>query len=184
LAKLEEVLGWQPGTISRIRWGQGTEPVGSEERTVMLTNSAQAPFMAQALEIALDAIGNQIASLPAPSDADFTERAATVLTELRRLEHVASNAARSATGAAEVVLILSAVRRQHRELMLRAARSPRATLGQQLFAARHDAELTAEEAANAAGLSIDAVNAVEADQPVGGEVAAAVHALLATLTRR
>jgi transcriptional regulator with XRE-family HTH domain len=183
LAKLEEVLGWQPGTISRLRWGQGSEP-GSEERTVMLTNSAQTPFMAQALEIALDAIGNQVASLPVPSDAEFIKRVATVLAELRKLEQVAANAARSANGAADVVLILGAVRRQYRELMLRAARSPHATVGQQLFAARHDAELTAEEAANAAGVSVEAVSDVEADRPVGAEVTAAVHALLATLARR
>jgi hypothetical protein len=68
--------------------------------------------------------------------------------------------------------------------MLRAARSPHATLGQQLFAARHRAELTAEEAANAAGLPIDAVTAVEADKPVSAEATAAVRALVATLARR
>ncbi|MDQ1732143.1 MAG: hypothetical protein QOK10_2302, partial [Pseudonocardiales bacterium] len=181
LAKLEEVLGWPSGTISRIRWGQRTEPINSDERTVLLTNSSQAPFMAQALEVAQDAVGNQIASLPTPSDAEYAQRVARVLADLRRLEHVASNAARSATAAAEVVPILSAVRRQYRQLMLQAARSPQATLGQQLFAARHRAELTAEEAANAAGLPVHALAAVEADEPVDAQATAAAHALLETL---
>jgi hypothetical protein len=44
--------------------------------------------------------------------------------------------------------------------------------------------LTAEEAANAAGLPIDAVTAVEADKPVSAEATAAVRALVATLARR
>lgn len=184
LAKLEEILGWDPGTISRIRWGEESEPAGSGEQTVVLNTVGQPPYMTQALEVALNAIVNQIASLPAPSDADFAERAGPVLADLRKLEAVAANAARSATGAGEVVLLLSAARRQYREVMLRAARSPRATLGQQLFAARHRAELTAEEAANAAGLPVDAVAAVEAERPVGADTIAAVQELLATLARR
>jgi len=72
----------------------------------------------------------------------------------------------------------------HREIMLRKARSPRATLGQQLFAARHRAELTVEEAANAAGVSASAITAVEADVSLNGADTAAVQALVKFLPRQ
>jgi hypothetical protein len=185
LAKLEEVLRWEPGTISRIRFGQDFDAANAAEQTAALGNTA-APtsHMAQALKIALDAIANQIAALPALLDPDSVQRISVVLADLRKLEQVAADAARASRGATDVVGVLSGVRRQYRDLMLRAARSPHATLGQQLFAARHRAELTAEEAANAAGLPIDAVTAVEADKPVSAEATAAVRALVATLARR
>jgi hypothetical protein len=79
---------------------------------------------------------------------------------------------------------LSAVRKMYRELMLRAARAPQPTFGQQLFAARHRAELTTEEAANAAGVSADAINAAEADRSLNAEDSAAVHGLFASLSQR
>ena len=50
--------------------------------------------------------------------------------------------------------------------MLRTARSPNATLGQRLYAARRRAELTVEEVANATGLSAELITAAEADGPV------------------
>jgi DNA-binding XRE family transcriptional regulator len=56
-----------------------------------------------------------------------------------------------------------------------AVRSPHATLGQQLYAARHRAELSAEEAACAAEVSVDTVCAVEAEKPVQHEVTAAMQ---------
>ena len=56
--------------------------------------------------------------------------------DLRRLEGVAGRAARSARGAPEIAISLSTVRTRYDELMLRTARSPNATLGQRLYAAR------------------------------------------------
>lgn len=56
-----------------------------------------------------------------------------------------------------------------------AVRSPHATLGQQLYAARHRAELSVEEAACAAGVSMNTVGAVEAQKPVKDEVTAAMQ---------
>ena len=44
--------------------------------------------------------------------------------------------------------------------------------GQQLYAARHRAELSAEEVA---GVSVDTVGAVEVGKPVKPDVAAAMH---------
>jgi DNA-binding XRE family transcriptional regulator len=72
----------------------------------------------------------------------------------------------------------------YRELMLRAARAPQPTFGQRLFAARHRAELSTEEAANAAGVSIEAINAAEADSPLNADDSAAVQALLTSLSQR
>ena len=50
-------------------------------------------------------------------------------------------------------MALSTVRKRYDELMLRSATAPAATLGQRLYAARRRAKLTAEETANAAGVS-------------------------------
>lgn len=185
LDKLERVLGWAPGTIGRIRWGEDADAADTAaESTVVMTNTVQAPFMVQAMEVALHTIGNQASSLPAPTDAEFTRRVGPVLADLRKLERVAANAAKSANWAPEVVMVLSSVRRQYRDLMLRAARSPRATLGQQVFAARHRAEISAEEAANVAGVSVTVLSAAEADQSIPPGATAAMQALLDSLTRR
>jgi len=183
LARLEQVLGWEQGTIERIRWGREADPE-PEERTAILTNTVQAPLMAQAVDVALGTVRTQIDSLPTQPDAQFTQRVGPILADLRKLETVAANAARSATGAADVAMSLSAVRKMYRELMLRAARAPQPTFGQQLFAARHRAELTTEEAANAAGVSVDAINAAEADRSLSAEDSAAVHGLFASLSQR
>ena len=180
-AKLEKVLGWEPGTISRLRRQHDTEP---GEQTEILTNTVQAPLMAEAVELAMDTIKSTVDALPEPTDPEFSSRITGVLKDLRKLESLAANAARAAKGAPDVVLVLSSVRKMYRDLMLRAARSPQATPGQKLFAARHRSELSVEEAANAAGVSAEVVTAAEADQPLGADAAAAVGELLTSLTRR
>jgi transcriptional regulator with XRE-family HTH domain len=185
LARLEQVLDWAPGTIERIRWGRegGLEPdLDPGEHTAVITNTIEAPLMAQAVDVALNTIRTQIDYLPATSDAEFTDRAAPILADLRKLELVATNAARSSRGAADVALSLSAVRKLYRELMLRAARAPHPTFGQRLFAARHQAELSSEEAANAAGVPVEALNAAEADQPLSRDDSVAVRGLFTSLS--
>lgn len=184
--KLEKLLGWEPGTISRLRDDPTYSPVGGEvgESTEVITTTVQAPLMAEAVELALENIRTTIDGLPDPEDADFTRRISSVLTDLKKLETLAANAARSARGAPEVAIVLSTARKMYRDSMLRAARSPHATLGQRLFAARHRAELTVEEAANAAGVSADAVTTVEADLPVNAQATSALQSLVASLTRR
>jgi DNA-binding XRE family transcriptional regulator len=47
--------------------------------------------------------------------------------------------------------------------------------GQQLYAARHRAELSAEEAACAVGVSVDTVGAVEVETPVKPDVTVAMQ---------
>ena len=81
-------------------------------------------------------------------------------------------------------MVLSTARKMYRDGMLRAARSPRPTLGQRLFAARHRAELTIDEAANAAGVPVDAVATAEADLPLNAQATAALQSLVTSLTRR
>jgi pSer/pThr/pTyr-binding forkhead associated (FHA) protein len=181
LGKLEDVLGWPPGTIARIRHGAKSP---DEEATEVLTNTVQAPLMAQAVELALGAVATAVDALPATSDPEFTRRVAAVLIELRKLEKIAADAARTAKGTPEVVVALSTVRRRYDELMLRAAQAPTATLGQRLYAARRGAELTPDETANAAGLPVDIVAVAETDGPLAEEAAAALESLIGVLTNR
>ncbi|WP_156686920.1 FHA domain-containing protein [Mycobacterium sp. Marseille-P9652] len=181
LARLEDALQWPHGTIARLRREQ---PDAGNEDTVVMTNTVRAPLLAEAVEVALTTITTAIESLPEASDPEFGRRATGILADLRKLEGVAAGAARSAKGAPEVALVLSAVRRSYKDLMLRAARAPGATLGQRLYAARYRAELTAEELANAAGVPVEAIAAVEAEVPLDADTVAALTAALGSLTRR
>jgi transcriptional regulator with XRE-family HTH domain len=181
LAKLEDALQWPHGTIARIR-RERVDP--DSEDTVTMMNTVRAPLMAEAVEVALSTINTAIEALPAASEPDFSHRAASILADLRKLEAVAAGAARSAKGAPEVALVLSAVRRCYKDLMLRAARAPGATIGQRLYATRHRAELTAGEIANAAGVPVDVITAAEAEVPLNADTVAALSAALNSLTRR
>lgn len=179
LAKLEEVLNWPPGTITRIRNGAPVAHGG--ETTEVSTDTVQAPLLAEAVELAMHSIAATLDTLPHPSEPGFTAKASLILADLRKLEKVTSNAARNAMGTPSVVLALSAVRRTYNDLMARAARSPSATLGQRLYRARHRAELSIEETANAAGVPITALQDAESERPLTAEAAAALETLLAQL---
>ena len=179
LAKLEEVLDWPAGTITRIRNGSTADQDG--EVTEVLTETVHAPLMAEAVELAMHSIGAAVDALPGPAEPDFTQRATPILADLRKLESVAANAARNARGAPSVVLALSAVRRRYNELMLRAAKSPSATLGQRLYGARHRAELSVDEAANAAGVPTETLLDAESERSVPPDAAAALDTLIAQL---
>ena len=178
LRKLEDVLGWTPGTIARLRHGQGGDPA---ETTVALTGSIAAEHMAEAATLALEALRGRIALLPSADDPGFADTAGAILDELRRLERLTGRVARDATGAPAVAIALGAIRATHRDLILTAARSPHATLGQRLYAARHSAELSTAEAATAAGISVDAVTAAEAGQPISASDVTAIETLLAAM---
>ncbi|WP_082949024.1 FHA domain-containing protein [Mycobacterium sp. 1274756.6] len=180
LAKLEEVLQWPPGTISRIRSGATPDP--DRETTEVVTDSVRAPLMAEAVELAMHTINAAVADLPAVSDPEFTRKITAVLADLRKLESVAANAARNAKGTPSVVLALSTVRRHYHDLMLRAVKSPSATLGQRLYAVRQQADLSVAETANAADLPLEVIMAAEAEREVGPEAAAALENLVAQLS--
>lgn len=161
-ARLEAALQWPPGTLERLRGGDSA----AAETTATTTGAADAPFMADVVDVALAPLVTAIEALPAPSAPDFTVRASELLADLRRLEQVAANAARSAKGSPAVALSLGMVRRRYHDLMLHAASAPGASLGQRLYAARHASGLTIEEVANVAGVEGYLVAAAEADGPV------------------
>ncbi|OBG75838.1 hypothetical protein A5700_23500 [Mycobacterium sp. E1214] len=185
LARLEQALQWPHGTITRLRDGSNLGTVDANDSTEVMTNTVRAPLMADAVEIALSTITSAIAALPSDvADPAFSARVGAILSDLRRLESVAANAAQTAKGAPEVARGLSSVRKCYKDLMLRAARAPGATLGQRLYAARYRAELSVEEIAHAADVPVEVVRAAEAEAPVDAATGAALSAVLTVLTRR
>ncbi len=176
-AKLEEVLQWPPGTIANIRNG-GAVP---GERAEPEPDTEQAPLIVGAVDVAMKTFAAAIDALPHPSDPAFAERAAVILSDMRQLEAVVARAARQSRGMPAILIVLSTVRNRYEELMFRAAAAPGATLGQRLFAARRNANLSAAETGNAVGLSAQLIEAVEAGQPVTDADAAAITALLTKL---
>lgn len=176
--KVERALRWPPGTITHVARG-GEIP--EDDDTELLSDSVQVEVMVDYAAIALDGLAAQIATLPPISDPEFGAQAAEHLAQLRRLQATTANAARSAP-APQIMLALGDVRRTYSDLMLLAAAAPAATLGQRLFAARHRAQLSAEETAAAAGVDVDAVTAVEAERAVPADVSAALESVVLRLT--
>jgi transcriptional regulator with XRE-family HTH domain len=177
-AKLEEVLRWPPGTIARLRQG---EPVGGDERSRPPSAGDEVPLIAQAVIAAVSTFDSVIDALPGPTDPDFAPRVTSILADLRQLEGVAARAARISKVTPPLIKALSAVRTRYNDLMLRAAKAPRATLGQRLYAARRGANLTIAETAQAAGVFEDDVVAAETEQPMPAAVADAIEALIGEL---
>ncbi|KLI04578.1 hypothetical protein A5731_13155 [Mycolicibacterium conceptionense] len=192
--KLEEVLRWPPGTIARLRQGGPVPdpampaPTPVEPPTVVTAQPAltttppasdEVPLIAQAVLTAVNTLETTIATLPAVGEPEFTPRVTSVLADLRQLEAVAARAARLSMVTPALIKALSAVRRQIDELTTLAATAPGATLGQRLYAARRQANLTLSETATAAGVSEDTVARAEAEYPVD---APAVHALEALIS--
>lgn len=173
--KLEEILQWPPGTIARIRRGGSVTPA---EPTAPPAGGDEGSLIAQAVEAAVNTLGDTIGSLPAVDDPAFTPRVTAILTDLRQLEAVAARAARIGSLTPPLLKALSTVRRQIDELTLLGASAPTATLGQRLYAARRRANLTIGETAQAAGVSEDAVAAAEAGQPVTGAAADSLESLI------
>lgn len=190
-AKLEDALGWPRGRIAQLRRDHGkgaaSTPADDEgERTEQLaalgsTTTIEVKYMAETVGVALASIQAQIDGLPDPAAPQFQSRVTALITDLSRLEDLATNASRGAGGAGEIIRQLMAVRRAHRDLMLLAAKSPYATLGQKLFVARNRSQLTVEEAAAMVGLSADDVRNAEAGATMTEPRQAALNQLLAAL---
>lgn len=197
--KLEEALGWPAGHIEALRStydshglqegrsvdSSATPRAETQDRAVAGdsggTTAVESRFMVETIAVALSNIKSQIAALPAPAEPTFQPRIAGILTDLNRLESAASNASKGSAGARDILLGLGEIRRARREVMLNAAKSPHATIGQKVFAARHRAELTVEEAAAMVGLAPPDVVAAESGQPLNATHIDAFRQLLAAL---
>ena len=142
------------------------EPDPQEESTEAITPTVQVAVAIDAADIALRGAYARAAMLPMGEDPRFAAEVAALLAELRRLENSLTNAARSATGRPELAVTLGEVRQAYADLMRRAARAPAASLGQRLYVARHQRQLTVQEAANAAGVTAADVTNAEAELPV------------------
>ena len=179
--KLEEILQWPPGTIARIRRGGAVTPA---EPAGPAAGGDEGSLIAQAIDAAVNTLGDTIGSLPPVDDPAFTPRVTAILADLRQLEAVAARAARIGRLTPPLLKALSTVRRQIDELTLLGATAPTATLGQRLYAARRRANLTISETAQAAGVSEDAIVATEAGQPVADAAADSIESLIGQIDWR
>ena len=171
LGKLENALGWRPGTLNELR----------EDAAAATSDAVPASTLADVIDLALATLSARIGDLPEPADPDYTPRATAILTELHKLEITTAGAARSARGSAALAVALGAVRARYNDLMLASAQAPNATVGQRLYAARRALGLSAEEAANAAGIATVELLAAEAGEYLDTRPTAALEALLAEL---
>lgn len=179
-AKLEEVLQWPPGAITRLRKGEPLRPV--EPAAARATTGAdEVSLIVQAVVTAVNTLSTTVGSLPPVDDPAFIPRVTGILSNLRQLEAVAAGAARMGRVTPPLIKALSTVRSLYDELMVRAASAPQATLGQRLYAARRGANLTVLETAQAAGVSESAIQQAEAEEQVTGAEAAAIEELVAQI---
>lgn len=184
-ARLEEILQWPIGTIARIRSGEPA-PASMPEPPVAApapagTQFGEVPLIAQAVVAAVNTLGATVDALPPIEDSEFTPWITSILTDLRQLEGVAASAARMGPVSPPLIKALGLVRSRIDELTLLGAKSPRATLGQRLYAARRSANLTIEETAQAAGVAPAVVIGAEAEAPVPADAVELVEALISQL---
>lgn len=126
--------------------------------------------------------GSAIASLPDPSDADFHQRADVILSGLRKLQSTLTTAAARSRTTPAVMLAVSGVRQVYDDLMAVNAAAPSGTLGQQLYVARRKARLSAQEAANGAGLRADLLDDLEAGEIPTDDEAVKIKELIEALS--
>jgi transcriptional regulator with XRE-family HTH domain len=182
-AKLEKALKWAPGTITRIRQG-GPIPAEPDETTAVIANdTVPVSIFLDALKLTLSDVKDQMSKLPPVTTPTFTGEATALLMRLRQVQTTAAGAARRSKGSG-IALLLSDVRRTYNDLIIRAAAAPGAPLSHRLYAARHLAELTVDETANAAGVDAQTIIDVEEGRPIAADAAAALEALIAQLTER
>ena len=144
-------------------------------------NDGEAPVIVSLADAAMHMYTAAIDSLPGSGDPEFPERAAVVLTGLRKLQGALSEAANHSRSNPSVIVALSGVRNRYDELMENAANGPGATLGQRLHVARARAKLSTKEAANGVGLRRDLIEAVEAEQGAPEAETAKIKDLIAAL---
>lgn len=177
-AKLEEVLRWPPGTINQIKTGGAGGIEKSTEVPRRDTSGDEGSLIAQAVVAAVNALGSTIDALPPVDDPEFTARVTAILSNLRQLEAVAARATRIGRVTPELIRALSTVRRRVDELTMLAATAERATLGQRLYAARRNANLTIGETAQAAEVSEESIVRAESEEPVPVAAVGAIETLI------
>lgn len=180
-ARLEEILRWPAGTIVRIRDG-GASP-GEASRKAP-TADEQTPLIAQAVIAAADSCARAIAALPSGEDPGFAGAAAPILADLRRVETVAIRATQFGKASLPLIRALSTVRHHYHDLMMLSAKTPQATLGQRLYAARRQADLSVAETAHAAGVAEDEVVRIEAEERASAAVVAAIESVIGQISWR
>jgi hypothetical protein len=149
----------------------GESPPQEGESSVVVSLSDAAMHMYTA---AIDA-------LPFPEDKKFHKHADVVLSGMRKLRAALTEAASRSMSSPAVIVALSDVRRRYDDLMTRAAAAPGSSLGQQLYAVRIPARLSAQEVANGAGLRADLLDDLEAGEIPTEEEAAKVKDLITAL---
>lgn len=175
-ALLEEAVQWPAGALARLRAG-GSASFSASTDSATEDN----PAVAGAITVAMSAVNNAIEALPAVDDSTFTPRVRTVLADLRQLEAITAQAVRSSQGSGAVIKALAAIRHRYDALMVRAAATPEATLGQRLYTARREANLSVDESAAAMRTGPEVVSAVENENPVSADDQQRIEALIATL---
>ena len=135
-------------------------------------------LVADAVELALARFDDAIGALPSPTATGFPARVGAILADLNKLERLAARAIRHSGGSPAVIKALGAVRRRYDELMVQAASSPEPTLGQRLYAARRQVNVSAAETAAALGAPAELIEALEAGTPADRNTAARVEALI------
>jgi hypothetical protein len=141
----------------------------------------EAQVIVNLAEAAMHMYRAAIDSLPFPEDKKFQKRAEVVLTGMRKLRAALTDAASQSRSTPTVIMALSDVRRRYDDLMERASAAPGATLGQQLYTARIQAKLSAQEAANGIGLRPELPDELESGATPSDQEAAQVQQLIAAI---
>lgn len=195
--KLESVLRWPRGEIARLRrqvanGGVTTtvtaldaektavvppSPSPSPAREETATSAVDPGFLAQWASQNLAQARAHRAELPPVTNRNYQSAVSRLIGQLSSLELLVHNA----SGAPELRSVFLQVRAEHREVMLEAAASPSATVGQRLFAARDRDRLSVEDAALMAGVSAASLRAFEADGQLPDEDRALLEDFLTSL---
>jgi transcriptional regulator with XRE-family HTH domain len=115
-----------------------------------------------------------IDALPFQEDKKFHKRADVVLDGMRKLRSALTDAASTSRPSSAVIVELSNVRRRYDNLVEHAAAAPGSSLGQQIYATRLAAKLTAREVENGAGLRLGLLDELEAGATPTEEEAAKI----------
>jgi transcriptional regulator with XRE-family HTH domain len=178
-AMLEQAVQWPAGSLARLRAGGSVS--FSTSADALGPAGEQIPAFAGAVNVAMSAVASAIEALPADDDPQFTARVRSVLADLRQLESITAQAVRSSQGSAAVIKTLASIRTRYDALMIRAAATADATVGQRLYTARREANLSAAEAAAAMQTAPEVVSAAESEKPVSADDHQRIEALIATL---